>query len=71
MTCSSWWFSPVTPVEETGVTGENHQLLQVINKTDCHDRNDILLKVVLNTITLTLTLLAHGRRSYNQDLLYF
>jgi hypothetical protein len=26
-----------------------------INKTDCHDITEILLKVVLNTITLTLT----------------
>jgi len=25
------------------------------NKTDCHDITEILLKVVLNTITLTLT----------------
>ena len=28
----------------------------VFNKTDHHDINEILLKVVLNTITLTLTL---------------
>jgi hypothetical protein len=27
-----------------------------INKTDCHDITEILLKVVLSTITLTLTL---------------
>jgi len=26
----------------------------IINKTDCHDRTEILLKVVLNIITLTL-----------------
>jgi hypothetical protein len=27
------------------------------NKTDCHDLNEILLKVALNTITLTLYLI--------------
>jgi hypothetical protein len=32
-----WWFSPGTPVSST-------------NKTDCHDINEILLKVALNTI---------------------
>jgi hypothetical protein len=26
------------------------------NKTDCHDITEILLKVALNTITLTITL---------------
>jgi hypothetical protein len=35
------WFSPGTLVSST-------------NKTDCHDINEILLKVVLNTTTLTL-----------------
>ena len=40
---ASQWFSPGTPVSST-------------NKTDCHDINEILLKVVLNTITLTLTI---------------
>ena len=34
------WFSPGTPVSST-------------NKTDCHDITELLLKVVLNTITLT------------------
>jgi hypothetical protein len=34
------WFSPGTPVSST-------------NKTNCHDITEILLKVVLNTITLT------------------
>jgi hypothetical protein len=34
------WFSPVTPVSST-------------NKTDLHDIAEILLKVVLNTTTLT------------------
>jgi hypothetical protein len=34
------WFSPVTPVSFT-------------NKTDRHDITEILLKVALNTITLT------------------
>ena len=33
-------FSPGTPVSST-------------NKTDCHDITEILLKVALNTITLT------------------
>ena len=37
-----WWFSQSTPVSST-------------NKTDHHDITAILLKVVLNTITLTLT----------------
>ena len=35
------WFSPVTPVSST-------------NKTDSHDIAEILLKVALNTIPLTL-----------------
>jgi hypothetical protein len=35
------WFSPGTLVSST-------------NKTDCHDITEILLKVVLNTITMTL-----------------
>jgi len=35
------WFSPVTMVSST-------------NETDCHDINEILLQVVLNTITVTL-----------------
>ena len=34
------WFSPDTPVSS-------------INKTDCHDMTEILLKVVLNTINQT------------------
>ena len=36
------WFSPSTPVSST-------------NKTDRHDIAEILLRVALNTITLTLT----------------
>ena len=36
-----WWFSPGTPVSST-------------NKTDRHDMTEILLKVALNTIALTL-----------------
>ena len=40
------WFSPGTPFFST-------------NKTDCHDRTEILLKVALNTINLNLT--------YNKD----
>jgi hypothetical protein len=35
------WFSPGTAVSST-------------NKTDCHDITEILLKVALNTINLTL-----------------
>ena len=35
------WFSPGTPVSST-------------NKTDCDDITEILLKVTLNTIILTL-----------------
>ena len=38
---TGWWFSPSTPVSST-------------NKTDRHDIAEILLKVALNTITLTL-----------------
>ena len=45
------WFSPGTPVSFT-------------NKTDCHDITEILLKVALNTIILTLT-----RKLMNQWLL--
>jgi len=43
------WFSPSTPVSAT-------------NKTDCHDITEILLKVALNTITLTpsITFLLSG-----------
>ena len=37
---SGRWFSPGTPVSST-------------NKTDCHDKNNILLKVALNTIKQT------------------
>jgi hypothetical protein len=34
------WFSPGTPVSST-------------NETDCHNITEILLKVALNTITIT------------------
>ena len=30
--------------------------LSATDKTDCHDKTEILLKVALNTITLTLTM---------------
>ena len=40
------WFSPSTLVSST-------------NKTDCHNITEILLKVALNTITLTLTFKRH------------
>jgi hypothetical protein len=39
---TGWWFSSGTPVSST-------------NKTNRHDITEILLKVALNTITLTLT----------------
>jgi hypothetical protein len=39
---AGWWFSPVSPT----------------NKTDRHDITEILLKVAINTITLTHTSLA-------------
>jgi hypothetical protein len=38
---AGWWFSLGTPVSCT-------------NKTDCHDITEILLKMALTTITLTL-----------------
>jgi hypothetical protein len=42
VTCGSGqWFSLGTPVSST-------------NKTDCHDITEVLLKVALNTITLTI-----------------
>ena len=41
--CQLRWFSPGTPVSST-------------HKTDSHDIAEILLKVALNTVTLTLTL---------------
>ena len=40
---TGWWFSPGTTVSST-------------KKTDCHDITKILLKLALNTITLTLTI---------------
>ena len=42
------WFSPGTPVSST-------------NKTDRHDITEILLKVALNTITITLSLEKQGQ----------
>jgi hypothetical protein len=45
------WFSTGTPVSST-------------NKTDHHDMTEILLKVVLNTISLTLSL------EFSDNLLY-
>ena len=47
----SQWFSPGTPDSST-------------NKTDCHDITEILLKVSLNTITLTLTDSFKGNNSF-------
>jgi hypothetical protein len=40
---AGWWFSPGTSVSST-------------NKTDCQNITEVLLKVVLNTITVTLYL---------------
>ena len=37
---AGWWFFPGTPISST-------------NKTDCHDINEIMLKVTLNSITVT------------------
>jgi predicted component of type VI protein secretion system len=51
----SWW--SVLLVEETGVLRKNHRpgaRVSSTNKTDHHDITEILLKVALNTITLTL-----------------
>ena len=47
---TSHWFSPGTSVSPT-------------NETNCHDITEILLKVALNTITLTLPL-----SSLNEDM---
>jgi hypothetical protein len=41
---AGWWFSPGTPVSST-------------NKTDRHDKTEILLKVALNTTHTTKTTL--------------
>jgi hypothetical protein len=46
--------TPVTPVSST-------------NKTDSHDITEILLKVALITITLTLTTLEHHTNHYTTD----
>jgi hypothetical protein len=46
------WFSPATPVSST-------------NKTDCHDIAEILLKVVLNNMTITCFVI----RNLTSDLL--
>ena len=48
-----WWFSPGTPLSST-------------NKTDRHDVTEILLKVAINTLTLT-----HGIWHINEDLFNF
>jgi hypothetical protein len=40
---AGWWFSTGTPVSST-------------NKTDCHNINEILLKVALKIINLNLKL---------------
>ena len=50
-----WWFSPGTQVSSTNKT-DCHDITDCHDKTDCHDITEILLKVTLNTITLTCTL---------------
>jgi len=52
------WFSPDTPVSST-------------SKTDGHDITEILLKVVLNTITFTLTLKIPDRKKVYKENIYF
>ena len=49
----SQWFSPGTGTPDSST-----------NKTDCHDITEILLKVSLNTITLTLTDSFKGNNSF-------
>jgi hypothetical protein len=46
---AGWWFSPDTLVSST-------------NKTDHHDIAEILLKVALNTLTLTLNLVINEKK---------
>jgi hypothetical protein len=57
----SLWFSPGTPVSS-------------INKTDCHDIAEILVKVALNTITITpnpqlFFCAIYNKTKYNNNLL--
>jgi len=49
------WFSPGTPVSSINKTD--------CNKTDCHDIVEILLKVALNTKTITPISLSTGTMS--------
>jgi hypothetical protein len=46
------WFSPGSPVSYT-------------NKTDCHNITEILLKVVLNTITFTFIMILSSTEKLN------
>ena len=52
------------------MAGRWFSLVSSTNKTDLHDKTEILLIVALNTLTLTLTiyLLLQGRKSLQQRL---
>jgi hypothetical protein len=52
------WFSPGTLVSST-------------NKTDCHDITEILLKVVINTINLTIAILIKQSKKKPSSTLMF
>jgi len=49
-----WWLLNITLCDKSlAVTCGRYSLVSSINKTDHHDITEILLKVALNTITLT------------------
>jgi hypothetical protein len=54
---TGWWFSMGTPVSST-------------NKTDHNDITKILLKVALNTITLTPCLKRQGKIDFGLEYVY-
>ena len=49
-----WWFSPGTPISST-------------NKTDRHNVTEILLKVALNTITITPKITKYRNEKTNNE----